>query len=114
MMREYEGITGLGMRINLSTILNAAQREIRDLPVIPDYVANGRPFVCWAHVLGRCHFGDSCTFARGHPPRQAIPDQFAREVVELLGAGIDSLVAERQQNTRGGGSPIKKQKSGEE
>lgn len=112
-MSEYEGTTGLGMRINLGQMLTAARRDIRDLPVLPEYVANGRPFLCWAHVLGRCHFGDSCTFARGHPARKHITDSFAREVVELLGDGIDALVAERRERT-GGGSPIKKQKSGEE
>ena len=111
-MKEYEGTTGLGMRINLGQILTAAQREIRDLPVIPAYVANGRPYLCWAHVLGRCHFGSNCTFSRGHPKRAEIPDQFAQEVADMLRGGIDIMVEERKQ--RGGGSPIKKQKSGEE
>ena len=114
MMKAYEGTTGLGLRINLGAILNAAHREIRDLPVIPEYVERGRPFLCWGHILGRCHFGDGCTFAKGHPSRSAIPDQFAREVVDILGGGIDAIVAERQQPTRGGGSPIKKQKGGDE
>ena len=112
MMKEYEGTTGLGMRINLGAILSAAGRDIRDLPVIQNYVANGRPFLCWAHILGRCHFGEGCTFAKGHPKRQAIPDQFAQEVVDMLGSGIEAVVAERRQ--RGGGSPIKKQKSAED
>ena len=111
-MSAYEGMTGLGLRINLGQLLTAAKRDIRDLPVLPEYVANGRPYLCWAHVLGRCHFGDSCSFARGHPPRRDIPDAFAREVVEMLGAGIDAMVEERRQ--RGGGSPIKKQKSSDE
>ena len=114
MMKEYEATTGLGLRINLGAVLNAAKREIRDLPVIPEYVANGRPYICWAHILGRCHFGDGCTFAKGHPPRRAIPDQFATEVVQLLSGGINTLVDERRNDTRGGGSPIKKQRSGDE
>ena len=114
MMKEYEATTGLGLRINLSQILTAARREIRDLPVIPEYVDRGRPFLCWAHVLGRCHFGDSCTFARGHPTRNAIPDQFAREVVDTLSSGIEAVVADRRQTARGGGSPVKKLKGGDE
>ena len=114
-MKEYEATTGLGLRINLGQILDAARREIRDLPIIPEYVANGRPFVCWGHILGRCHFGTSCSFARGHPPRHAIPDQFAREVVDLLSEGVAVLVGNRQQDKRGGGgSPVKKQKGGDE
>ncbi len=95
-------------------MLDAAKREIRDLPIIQDYVANGRPFICWAHVLGRCHFGDACTFAGGHPPQRAIPDQFAKEVVDLLSGGIEALIAERTNRRAGGGSPVKKQKGGEE
>lgn len=115
MMKEYEATTGLGMRINLGQILDAAGREIRDLPIIQEYVANGRPYICWGHILGRCHFGKGCTFARGHPPRRAIPDQFAREVVDMLGDGINAMVAERRERRGGGGgSPIKKQKSTDE
>ena len=92
MMREYEATQGLGLRINLGNLLDAAKKDITDLPVIPAYVDNGRPFVCWAHILGRCHFGNQCTFARGHPPRHPIPDSFASEVVGVLGAGVVSLV----------------------
>ena len=56
MMRKYEATPGLGLRINLSWILDTAEREITDLPVLPDFVNNSRPFVCWAHVIGWCHF----------------------------------------------------------
>lgn len=114
MMKEYEATTGLGLRINLGEILNAAGRNIRDLPTIPEYVDNGRPYLCWSWVLGRCHFGEGCTFARGHPPRRMLPDIWAKEVVDLLSGGIGAVVAERRQRREGGGSPIKKQKSGDE
>jgi hypothetical protein len=110
MMRDYEATVGLGLRINLGKVLNAAKREITDLPVIPNYVENGRPFVCWAHILGRCHFGDKCSFSRGHPPRQAIPDAFAEEVVNVLGAGITTLVDERQARRPSGSPPGKRVK----
>lgn len=115
MMREYESTTGLGLRINLGQILTAAGRDIRDLPTIPEYVDNNRPFLCWAWVLGRCHFGDSCTFSRGHPPRRMLSDSFAGEVVAVLGEGIDKVVAERRRRGAvGGGSPEKKLKGQEE
>ncbi len=114
MMRDYEATAGLGMRISLGRVLNAAKREITDLPVIPAYVENGRPYVCWAHILGRCHFGDKCSFARGHPPRQAIPDSFAEEVVNILGAGIAALVDERQARRPPSGSPPGKRAKGED
>ncbi|KAL3771739.1 hypothetical protein ACHAWU_010050 [Discostella pseudostelligera] len=114
MMREYEATTGLGLRINLGRVLNTAGREIRDLPVIPEYVENGRPFICWAHILGRCHFGSSCTFSRGHPPRRDILDAFAREVVGLfLEGAITTMVAEQRGRQPAAGSPPKKQKGGD-
>ena len=47
MMREYEGMVGLGMRINLGRVLNTAKQEITNLPVLPLYVENGQPIVCW-------------------------------------------------------------------
>ncbi len=50
MMREYKATPGLGLRINLSRILDAAKQEITDLSVLPDFVENGRPFMCWASL----------------------------------------------------------------
>ncbi len=112
-MREYKATPGLGLQINLSHILDAAKREIMDLPVIPDFVDNGRPVVCWAHVFGRCHFGGNCSFARGHIPWGAIPDRFATVVVDMLQGGVAAVVVSWRQGAQGGGSPVKKQK-GEE
>jgi hypothetical protein len=51
MMADYVAAKGLWIR--LTEILDAANKWIKDLPTIPAYVANGRPFVCWAHILGR-------------------------------------------------------------
>ena len=113
MMREYKATVGLGFRINLGKILTAAKREITDLPVLPNYVDNGRPFVCWGHILGRCHFGDKCSFSRGHVPRKAIPDTFAEEVVNIVGAGIEAIVAERQSRRPTTGGPPNKRVKGE-
>ncbi len=113
MMKEYEATTGLGLRINLGQVLDMSKREIRDLPIIPACVANGRPFLCWAHILGRCHFGDTCRFAQGHLARRAIPDQFAKELVGLLEGGIEAMVTGHQMDRCGGGSPVKKQRAGD-
>ena len=52
MMANY--VSAHGLRICLTDILNKANKRITDLPTIPEYVANGRPFICWAHILGRC------------------------------------------------------------
>jgi hypothetical protein len=66
MMAEY--VAARGMRIQLTEILNAANKRIADLPTIPDYVVNGRPTMCWAYILGRCTFCN-CAFKRGHIPK---------------------------------------------
>ena len=93
-MRKYEETVGLGLCINLGRVLDAAKWNITDLPVIPVYVENGQPYVCWAHILGRCHFGEQCTFSQGNLPCLALPDAFAEEVVNVLGSGIAALVKE--------------------
>ena len=111
MMREYEETVGLGMRINLGRVLDAAKQNITDLPVISEYVENGRPYVCWAHILGQCHFGERCTFSRGHPPCLALTDAFAEEVVNVLGSGITALVKERTERRLGGSPPAKNAKA---
>ncbi len=65
MMEDY--VTTHGLRIRLVDILNGCTKRIMDLPTLSDYVQNGRPYVCWAHILGRCMFKD-CQFKRGHIP----------------------------------------------
>ncbi len=44
MMADY--VTARGLRVKLNDILDAFDKRITDLPTIPEYVANGRPFVC--------------------------------------------------------------------
>jgi hypothetical protein len=105
MMADYVVAKGLGIR--LTEILDAANKRITDLPTIPAYVANGRPFVCWAHILGRCTFLN-CQFKNGHIPRSAIPDSFADEVVAMLTPGVRQCV-DAGKNL--GGSPKKRQKT---
>ena len=104
MMADY--VAAKGMRIRLTEILDAANKRITDLPTIPAYVANGKPFVCWAHILGRCTFSN-CQFKQGHVPRANIPDSFADAVVELLTPGVRQCVGRGRSP---GGSPEKRQK----
>jgi hypothetical protein len=76
MMTNY--VAEHGLRIRLVDILNACHKQITDLPTLPDYIDNGCPYVCWAHILGRCTFND-CQFKRGHIPRRAITNGFAEQ-----------------------------------
>ena len=91
-----------GYRIKLTDIIDGANKRITDLPTIPEFVANGRPFVCWAHILGRSTF-DNCQLKNGHVPRSAIPDSFAEEVVTMLTPGVNVIVA-RTIKEQGGGT----------
>ena len=105
MMNDY--VAAKGLRIRLTDILDAANKRITDLPTLPEYMANGRPFVCWAHILGRCTFSN-CQFKNGHVPRSAIPDSFADQVTAMLTPGVNACVARgREQN----GSPAKRQRN---
>ncbi len=44
MMADY--ITARGTRIKLTEILDAANKRIMDLPMLPEYIENGHPFKC--------------------------------------------------------------------
>ena len=104
MMADY--VAAKGLRIKLTEILDAANKRITDLPTIPAYVENGWPFVCWAHILGRCTFAN-CQFKLGHVPRSEIPDSFADAVVAMLTPGVRHCV---DGGKIAGGLPEKRQK----
>jgi hypothetical protein len=93
MMADY--VASWGLRVQLNEILNAANKHITDLPTIPEYVNSGRPFVCWAHILGRCQF-PNCAFKNGHIPRSSIPDAFAEGVVIILTPGVKHCAHARE------------------
>ena len=57
----------------------------------PHYIDNGCPYICWAHILGRCTFND-CQFKRGHVPRRAITDGFTDAVVAMLTPGVQTCL----------------------
>jgi hypothetical protein len=105
MMADY--VAAKGPRIKLLEILDACNKRITDLPTIPEYVANGRPFVCWAHILGRCTF-DNCQFKNGHVPRSAIPDSFADAVVAMLTPGVVACTPQGRDQEN---SPAKRQRN---
>ena len=49
-------------RIHLSELLTAAGKKQTDLPTLPNFIhPNGRSFICWSFILGRCTFRD-CRF----------------------------------------------------
>ncbi len=104
MMADY--VAAYGLRIRLIEILDAANKRITDLPTIPEYVANGRPFICWAHILGRWTFAD-CQFKKGHVPCSTITDAFAEGVVMQLTHGVQICTRSRDQE----GPPGKRQRA---
>jgi hypothetical protein len=67
-------------------LLDAGNIRLEDLPKL-EKIRNertGRSTMCWAHVLGPCHYAD-CYFGSrgGHPDQVDYTDQFADKV--LLG-----------------------------
>jgi hypothetical protein len=80
-------------RVHLAELLQAVGKRQTDLPTLPQYVhPNGKPFLCWSSVLGRCTFRD-CRFLQhgGHPLAKDIIDEFANKVVDTLNKGVISL-----------------------
>ena len=90
-MKEYA--VSFGFRIRLIDLLNGSNKRIADLPTMADYAANGRPYICWAHVLGRCTY-PNCQYKKGHVPRSAITNSFADEVVAIITPGVKALLAD--------------------
>jgi hypothetical protein len=95
-------------RVHLAELLTAAGKKQTDLPTLPQFVhPNGRPFICWSCVLGRCTYRE-CRFLQqgGHPVAKDITDDFADKTVDTLNKGVISLCG----TSPPGGSPIKKPK----
>ena len=66
-------------QIHPGEILEAAGKTQADLPTLPKYVhPTGRPFLCWASVLGKCGFRN-CRFHKegGQSLPGDITDEFA-------------------------------------
>jgi hypothetical protein len=99
MMVDY--VAARGLRVKLTDILDTSNKRITDLSTIPEYVANGRPFVCWAHILGRCNFAN-CAFKNRHILRSSIPNAFAEEVVKMLTPGVNHCHRTQEQEGASG------------
>ena len=70
----------------------AAGKTQKDLPMLPKYVhLTGRPFLCWSRVLGKCGYRD-CRFCKedGHPLLGDITEEFADQVIDVIGKGVVS------------------------
>jgi hypothetical protein len=104
MMADY--VAAWGLWVQLNKILSVSNKRITDLQMIPEYVNNGHPFVCWAHILGWCRF-PNCAFKNGHVPRSSIPDAFAEEAGTILTLGVNHCACAREQE----GLPSKRQRA---
>ena len=96
-------------RVHLAELLTAAGKRQTDLPTLTQYThPNGRPFLCWSSVLGRCTFRD-CRFLQqgGHPVAKDITDEFVDKVVDTLNKGVIALC----EQPPAGGLPTKKTKA---
>jgi hypothetical protein len=90
MMSYLERTNG---RVHLAELLTAAGKKQTELPTLPQFVhPNGRPFLCWLSILGRCTFRE-CHFLKqgGHPSAKDITDDFADRTVDTLNKGVIAL-----------------------
>ena len=92
--------------VHLAELLGAAGKKQTDLPTLPQYVhPNGRPFLCWTSLLGRCMYRESHFHQQGgHPNPKDSTDKFADKVVDTLNKDVISIGG----MTTPGGSPPKK------
>ncbi len=96
--------------INLSAILTAANKQITDLPSLPNYCTpTGASFICWNTVLGRCFRGERCKYYKGHVQKNDLMDEFADAVNNCIGKGVLYYTEVPQ----GAGSPDGKRKATE-
>lgn len=78
---QFEG------RIDMTTILQAGNSSLNDLPYHPF----AQEQLCWQHTLGHCRHQNECYF--DHCPASEIGDQFANEVCRIIEPGIGMLLA---------------------
>jgi hypothetical protein len=93
----------------LPELLKAGNIRYEDLTVLNRFCnpTTEKSTVCWAHVLGPCHYQDCYFAARGsHPGRDNYMDKFADNVVAMLGQAVATRTATNLQ-----GSPDKRLKT---
>jgi hypothetical protein len=77
--------------LSLPSILNASKIRMEDLPGLDKCKdpTTGCNTMCWAKVLGPCHFPE-CYFGQkgGHPGRTDYSDKFVEQVIQVLGPGV--------------------------
>jgi hypothetical protein len=79
----------------LPTLLDAGNITIEDLPTLETFCneRNGWSLMCWAHILGPCHYGD-CYFGSrgGHLDQSDYTKDFADKVVQVLGPAVSARI----------------------
>jgi hypothetical protein len=75
--------------IDLSAILTASGKTMRDMPTLPKYsTPTGTAYICWNSVLGKCFRRRICKFIKGHVRKGEVTKEFADAVVDCIGKGV--------------------------
>jgi hypothetical protein len=75
--------------INLSAILTAANKQMVDLPSLPNYCTpTGASLICWNTVLGRCFRGCKCKYYKGHVCKGDLTEEFADVISNCISKGL--------------------------
>jgi hypothetical protein len=80
-------------KLLLPALLKSGNIHLEDLPTLEKFrnEMTGCSTMCWANVLGPCHYADFYFGSRGgHPEKTDYMDQFADKVVQVLGPAVSA------------------------
>ncbi len=76
-------------KLFLPALLDAGNIRLEDLPMLEKFWNERTSTMCWAHVLGPCHYADCYFGSRGRHSDQAdYTNQFADKVVAVIGPAV--------------------------
>ena len=97
-------------KVNLSNILSGANKEMKDIPVLEEFIDNKRrSILCINWCLGVCSYAMriKCKFIRGHVPKEKTSNKFARKLCQVISSGVKHVL---KHGLSGLGPPFKKPK----
>ena len=66
--------------------LKLGNKELSDVPLLPNYADGERNMICFPHLLHQCHH-KGCRYA--HPPKEDIPDWYCKQLFTVISPGMD-------------------------
>ena len=86
---EFHGI------VNLSNILNGANKEMKDLPLLEGFIDNNERitlYLNWCLGVYSYVMRDRCRFIRGNVPKDNILNKFATKLCHVLALALQHVL----------------------